>query len=67
MSGGADGGGTVFSLNPNTGAETVLYSFGGGSDGRYPSSVIYANGTLYGTTGLGGAYNHGTVFALSGF
>ena len=63
--------GTVFSVTP-AGAETVVYSFKGGSDGAGPvSGLIDVNGTLYGTTvyggGTGGAggFGYGTVFALT--
>ncbi|HEX3664002.1 MAG TPA: choice-of-anchor tandem repeat GloVer-containing protein [Rhizomicrobium sp.] len=69
ISGGANSGGTVFSIDPNTGMETVLYSFCGQSkcaDGEYPwASLIDVNGVLYGTTQKGGANNAGTVFALT--
>lgn len=62
---GHDGGGTVFSMSP-TGIETVLHSFGSGSDGTDPlAGVTNLNGTLYGTTNNGGAYGDGTVFALT--
>ncbi len=49
------------------GTESVLHFFGGGrSDGSEPSGVIEAaNGIFYGTTRSGGAFNHGTVFALT--
>lgn len=70
MAGGTYGLGTVFALNLGTGAETVLHSFSGGSDGTYPeASLIDVNGILYGTTpngggtGCGGA-GCGTVFAV---
>jgi uncharacterized repeat protein (TIGR03803 family) len=64
--GGAYGGGIVFSLDRKTGAETVLHSFGGASDGRSPEAgVLSINGTLYGTTEYGGAYSYGTVFSLT--
>ncbi len=57
--------GTVFALNPDTGTETVLHSFAGGADGAGPSAgLIDIKGTLYGTTGSGGAYHAGTVFAI---
>lgn len=57
--GGQVGGGTVFSLNPATGAETVLYTFEGGSDGDSPyGNLIYSGGLLYGTTADG--YYYGT-------
>ncbi|HKU81468.1 MAG TPA: choice-of-anchor tandem repeat GloVer-containing protein [Candidatus Tumulicola sp.] len=47
--------GTVFSITPR-GSEKVLYSFAGGSDGRYPrAGLIDVKGTLYGTTENGGA------------
>jgi len=46
-------------------SETVLHSFGSGTDGRFPyGGLIDVNGTLYGTTAVGGAYNLGTVFAV---
>jgi uncharacterized repeat protein (TIGR03803 family) len=62
-SGGEYGGGTAFSINPATGTETVLHSFGGGNDGEYPrASLIYMKGALYGTTSQGG--NPGTVFSI---
>jgi uncharacterized repeat protein (TIGR03803 family) len=65
-SGGVYGDGTVFSINLATGAETVLHSFGYGSDGATPlAGVIDVKGTLYGTTSAGGAYGKGTVFALT--
>lgn len=58
--------GTVFSLNPNTGAEKVLHSFGSGTDGDTPNaSLINVKGTLYGTTFYGGNdHVNGTLFAL---
>jgi uncharacterized repeat protein (TIGR03803 family) len=66
------GCGTLFALDPNTGAETVVHSFGGsgGKDGSLPyDSLIDVNGKLYGTTEGGGANCQssggcGTVFAL---
>ncbi len=68
--GGANGGGTVFRVT--TGGElTTLYSFcaqTGCPDGKWPeySGLVQAsNGNFYGTTGLGGAYNDGTVFEIT--
>jgi uncharacterized repeat protein (TIGR03803 family) len=64
--GGAYGYGTVFKLD-SKGKETVLYSFGAGSDGEYPEASLLMDGAgnLYSTTALGGAYGNGTVFKLS--
>jgi uncharacterized repeat protein (TIGR03803 family) len=69
--GGANGNGTVFKLTAakTKGAawtETVLYSFGKGSDGATPYGglIFDAAGNLYGTTSAGGANAYGTVFQL---
>ena len=58
--------GTVFSITPS-GTETVLHSFTGDSkDGAYPyGGLLNVNGTLYGTTEVGGAYGYGTVFKIT--
>jgi uncharacterized repeat protein (TIGR03803 family) len=69
-SGGTYNEGAVFSLT-TTGKEHVLYSFGcsnssGCTDGSGPeSSLIDANGTLYGTTSTGGSNEGGTVFSVT--
>ncbi len=46
----------------------VRHSFGGGTDGLFPSSGVIrdAQGNLYGTTLYGGVYSLGTVFKISG-
>jgi uncharacterized repeat protein (TIGR03803 family) len=74
--GGANGGGTVFKLSPNSDGswtETVLYSFcslTSCADGESPSSglILDMSGSLYGTTYAGGNTNCGggcgTVFML---
>jgi len=61
--------GTAFSLDPNTGAETVLHSFctrPNCADGGSPEALIARNGTLYGATVVGGSgcARCGTVFVL---
>jgi uncharacterized repeat protein (TIGR03803 family) len=64
--------GTVFKVT-TAGDETVLHSFGGGSDGGVPDTrLINVRGTLYGTTNYYGssafcsiAYGCGTVFTLT--
>jgi uncharacterized repeat protein (TIGR03803 family) len=64
--GGANDKGAVFTFDPSTGNETLLYSFKGGSDdGAHPHDLINVNGTLYGTTGHGGASDKGTVFKIT--
>lgn len=63
--GDVHGCGTVFKTT-TSGKESVLHSFGGSGDGKYPyAGLININGTLYGTTTAGGAKNAGTVFSLS--
>jgi len=58
----------------SNGPEQVLYAFQGGTDGQYPSGVIFdSSGNLYGTTEYGGTgtctsagiNGCGTVFELS--
>ncbi len=66
------GCGTVFQLTPpalpgNTWTETVLYRFQFGTDGNNPAAgvVLGPDGSLYGTTAVGGSFNAGTVFQLT--
>jgi uncharacterized repeat protein (TIGR03803 family) len=70
--GGTYGGGTVFSLAPPAAVggpwtETVLWSFGNGSDSVGPAAGLVRDsaGVLYGTTERGGASGLGTVFSLA--
>jgi uncharacterized repeat protein (TIGR03803 family) len=67
--GGPVGGGTVYALEPRSGAysEVVLHGFGRGGDGLNPSNGVSrdASGALYGTTSSGGAQNLGTVYQIS--
>ena len=61
------GCGTVFTLDPNTGAEKVLYDFCsyGCEDGALPlAGLIAAKHLLYGTTENGGSGGWGTAFRL---
>ncbi len=67
------GCGTVFSLDPTSNRERVLYRFNGGSDGLLPDApLLVYRGALYGTTVLGGngpcfPYSScGTAFRVSG-
>jgi uncharacterized repeat protein (TIGR03803 family) len=64
--GGQYGGGEAFRIAPD-GTQTVVYSFGAGSDGANPhgSLIQGSDGNLYGVTAYGGTYGHGVVFALN--
>lgn len=58
--GGRNNRGTIFAIDPNSGAEQVVYNFKGGgfsgSDGATPKGKLLSlHGTLYGTTGQGGS------------
>ena len=64
-SGGVAGLGTVFSFDPASGAESVLWSFSRSDHGLFPAAgVISFRNIFYGTTRYGGANSGGTVFAF---
>ncbi len=64
--GGTSGYGTVFQIDPTTGAETVLYSFKGSTDGYSPlGALMYEAGNFYGTTYRGGTHDWGTIFQIN--
>jgi uncharacterized repeat protein (TIGR03803 family) len=64
--GGADRAGIVYSVDPATGAEKVVYAFQAHSaDGELPvGTPLKHAGVLYGATEGGGPANSGTVYAL---
>lgn len=67
--GGSYGCGTAFKITPS-GTLTTLYSFcaqSGCTDGAQPWAPLVqaTNGTFYGTTEIGGAYQEGTVFSIA--
>ncbi len=68
FNGGTSGDGTVFQVVPGTGGapatETVLYSFGGNTDGGNPEGTLLmgSGGVLIGTAYSGG---YGQVFELT--
>src|SRR5438105_5904763 len=66
-SGGSGNAGTVFKLNKDGSAYSVLHHFGGGDDGANLQAAILAasDGKLYGATRQGGLYGSGTLFKLS--
>ena len=51
---GGTGCGTLFSFDPKTGAEKVIYAFTFASGWAPNSDLTSVNGLLYGTTSLGG-------------
>lgn len=71
--GGAAGVGTAFKILPQAGQKNryaVIYNFGSlpnGADGSSPGSklMVSPTGNLFGTTTLGGATGHGTVYELT--
>ena len=64
--GGSSDRGTVFAVNTDGSAFTILYSFTGFDDGAYPyAGLILSGNTLYGTAYSGGSSGSGTVFAVN--
>jgi RHS repeat-associated protein len=62
----ATGLGVAFKLTPQ-GQESILWNFGSGNDGAYPTAGLIMDNSsdLYGTTAYGGSYGGGTVFKLT--
>ena len=69
LGGGSSGNGTIYELLPHGNAYTFtsVYSFPGGTGGKYPESplIIDEPGDLFGTTIDGGRKNKGTVYELT--
>ncbi len=61
--GGTGGYGTLFSVNPSTGAPTPLVNFSGGNGSDPQGNLTDVGGTIYGTTAYGGTADAGSVFA----
>lgn len=59
--------GTVFKLDPGTGALTTLYSFQGTTDGLFPAFgvILGKHGNVLGQTAQGGQSGAGTLFELN--
>ena len=65
-SGGISDEGTVFKLNTDGSAYTILKHFNGsGGDGQSPRGLTLSGSVLYGTTAYGGGSNLGTVFKVN--
>jgi uncharacterized repeat protein (TIGR03803 family) len=65
-SGGEAHSGTIFQIDPQTGATKQIYAFRGKKDGGAVSTpLIDVGGTLYGGTSQGGNFNRGTLFAFN--
>jgi uncharacterized repeat protein (TIGR03803 family) len=66
--GGTSGYGTIFKLTPGSSGwtESVLHSFTGANDGKYPYGdlILDATGNLYGTAFQGGGPGYGVVFEM---
>jgi uncharacterized repeat protein (TIGR03803 family) len=59
------GCGVIFAVS-TSGRERILYRFKGKPDGALPSGALMAvNGTIYGTTNLGGPSDNGTAFKIT--
>jgi uncharacterized repeat protein (TIGR03803 family) len=65
--GGTGGGyGSVYRMGIDGLNFTNLHTFSGGADGgNLNSSLVLANGMLYGTASFGGGLNYGCVFVIS--
>jgi uncharacterized repeat protein (TIGR03803 family) len=66
-SGGASGDGSVFQINPNTGAEAMIYSFVGANapNGNGVTELPGASSlTLFGASPNGGMYDGGALYKL---
>jgi uncharacterized repeat protein (TIGR03803 family) len=62
--GGAKNFGTVYRFDPASGTETVLYSFTGSTDGRYPEDLMAVKGVLYGAVFSGGTSKAGSIYSV---
>jgi uncharacterized repeat protein (TIGR03803 family) len=66
--GGSNGAGVIFSFNPSTSAESVVWNFGTGPDGQNPNGdLVYDanNGLFYGLTSIGGSNGAGVIFSFN--
>jgi uncharacterized repeat protein (TIGR03803 family) len=68
VQGGASNDGTVYAVNPDGTGFTVLYTFTGANDGKYPvySLLQMPDGSIVGAAQAGGAGGAGTLFSIGG-
>jgi uncharacterized repeat protein (TIGR03803 family) len=66
LNAGSPNGGSVYRIKTDGTAYQTLHAFtGGGTDGIQPFAGLVAfNGSLFGTTPLGGTYGYGTVYRI---
>ena len=64
--GGEHGGGTLFKMNRDGSDFAILHHFSGWGDAAYPHGTLLeaSDGSLYGTSRIGGTTNTGTVFKI---
>ncbi len=63
--GGAGGqAGTIFNVDPTSGAEKTLHAFNGLSEGGYPTGITFHNGLIYGSAKNSGVNSSGTLFSF---
>jgi uncharacterized repeat protein (TIGR03803 family) len=67
LQGGTNGAGTVFKINRDGSGYGVLHQFiTNGLDGQSPGGLMLGNdGTLYGTTSIGGTNKGGTIYKIN--
>jgi uncharacterized repeat protein (TIGR03803 family) len=60
------GCGTVYTIDPTTGAETILYAFSDNPDAAGAwGNLVYHKGTLYGASFGGGSNGIGAIFSVN--
>jgi uncharacterized repeat protein (TIGR03803 family) len=62
--GGADNGGTVFSIDTQSANFAVVHSFVGKANANYNSGLVNVNGALLGTSSSAGTQGNGTIFQV---
>ncbi|MDE2019216.1 MAG: hypothetical protein KGJ13_02605 [Patescibacteria group bacterium] len=60
---GSSDDGTVYSLDPSTGVFTVLHDFSPNDGWNGQGELMFYNGLLYGSTGVGN--NNGNIFSIN--